>query len=163
VRVTIQGAIPGGIARVKLNDRYKMEISSDVSGRLILIDIDAANTITQIFPNKFTNTDERTRVAAGRSVTLPGPGWEFDSFQAQPPIGGGKLIVIVAPPDFPNIAASGEAQQQLSKGFVPVVAKTSYLMNFLQQIAAYAQRTRQAGGASASQWAYDIIDYVIEP
>ena len=46
---------------------------------------------------------------------------------------------------------------------MPVVAKSNYLMNLLQQIAAYTQRTRQAGGTPAAQWAYDIIDYVIEP
>jgi len=78
-------------------------------------------------------------------------------------VGGGKLIVLMAPLDFPAIAVGEEARQQASKGFVPVVAKTSYLMNLLQQIAAYAQRTRQSGGAPASQWAYDIVDYVIDP
>ena len=163
VRVTVQGGTAGSVTRVKLNDRYKMEIASEVGGRLILVDIDAAGAITQIFPNKYTSAEDRTRVAAGQRVVLPGSGWEFDSFQAQPPVGGGKLIVLVAPLDFPAIAAGEEARQQLSKGFVPVVAKTNYLMNLLQQVAAYTQRTRQAGGAPASQWAYDIIDYVIEP
>jgi hypothetical protein len=166
VRVGIQGATPGSVTRVKLNATYKLEIASEIGGRLILVDIDAVGVITQIFPNKYTFADDRTRIAAGQTVVLPAPGWEFEAFQAQPPVGGGKLIVLVAPLDFPIITVGEEVREQRSKsvkGLVPVVAKTNYLMNLLQQVAGYTQRTRQAGGTTAAQWAYDVIDYVIEP
>lgn len=161
-RITIQGAIPGSVPKVKLDADYKMDVASDITGRLILIDIDAANSVTQIFPNKYTTTEERTRIAAGQRMTLPSVGWEFTAFRAVPPAGPGKLVVLVVPQDFPTITVGEEARQQLSKGFVPVVAKTNYLMNLLQQIAVYSARGRPAGGANSSQWAYDIIDYVIE-
>jgi hypothetical protein len=102
------------------------------------------------------------RIAAGQRLTLPEAGWEFTAFRAVPPEGRGTLVVLVVPPDFPTITVGEEARQQLSKGFVPVVAKTSYLMNLLQQIGVYSARPRAGAGAPSSQWAYDVIDYVIE-
>jgi len=162
VRVAIQGGTPGPIPRVRLGAEYKMDIASDIGGRLILIDIDAANSVTQIFPNKFTTAEDRTRIAGGQPMTLPSAGWEFTAFRAVPPEGRGKLVLLVVPPDFPTITVGEEAREQQSKGFVPVVAKTNYLMNLLQQISIYSARTRQASGPVSAHWAYDIVDYVIE-
>jgi hypothetical protein len=162
VRLAIQGAASGDLPRVRLGAEYKMDIASDVAGRLILVDIDAAGSVTQIFPNRYTTAEERMRIAAGQRLTLPEAGWEFTAFRAVPPEGRGTLVVLVVPPDFPTITVGEEARQQLSKGFVPVVAKTSYLMNLLQQIGVYSARPRAGAGAPSSQWAYDVIDYVIE-
>jgi secreted trypsin-like serine protease len=159
----IQSGRTDDTRRLRLNDYYNLHLSSDVSGRLIVVDIDAAHKVTQVFPNKYTNTEERIRIKVGRSVILPSPGWEFTDFQAQLPLGRSKLIVLVVPDDFPNATIGLEAEEQVTKGIAPVVRKTSYLMNLLQQVAAYSARTRSQGRPLTAEWAYELIDYVVEP
>lgn len=153
-KVTI--AIPGG-TRVRLGQDYRFEVKSVVSGRLVIFDIDAANKITQILPNKYTTTDGITKIAAGASITVPQPNWGFAAFRASEPVGKGTLVALVIPEDIPAKIVAQEAEEQKTKGFVPVQAPSNYLMNFLQQV------SRGATLPSATKFAYDTLDYEIEP
>jgi hypothetical protein len=99
-------------------------------------------------------------VQAGKTVTVPGPGYGFDYFRAVPPLGKGRLITLVLPPDFP--VQTFITAPVRSKGFAPERSTTGYFMNLLQQIRALivAQRsnagTRGPGFAVADQ-EYEIV------
>src|SRR5215510_10416713 len=60
--------------RVKLGDEIVFAVRSDVSGRLIVVDINASGEVVQVYPNKFV-AEHLARVAKGANLTIPGPGY----------------------------------------------------------------------------------------
>ena len=145
--------------RVRLNERYVLEIKSEASGRLVVIDVDAAGKVTQIFPNKFVGTDDASLIRRGQTITLPAPAYGFDWFRAVEPVGKSKLLALVVPEDFPikQVVATVE---RLAKGLQPERAVTSYLMSLTTQVN-QVLRQRSGGVASADHWAIRVTDYEI--
>ena len=133
-RGRVEITIPAG-QKVVLNGQYRIDVKSAISGRLILIDIDANQNVTQIFPNKYTMSDEVQRVKAGQSLHHSGSGWSwgFISFKAVEPTGAGKLLAIVVPDDFPLKTTVANSSKLQSRGFEPV-PPAGYFMNVIQQI-----------------------------
>ena len=154
--------------RVKLNAVYRFEIKSEVSGRLIVIDIDADGQVTQIFPNRFISSPELLRVTAGETVVVPTKErFGFDHFKAADPVGEGKLVLMVVPDDFPvELTLGAELNEQRHKGFKPVVSPIAYLMNALDQMKTQATATRTAGAsgprAPRPSWGFTAVNYTIE-
>ena len=71
-------------------------VESDRDGYLVLLDIDTAGNMVQIFPNEFSRrSGVSDRLRAGRPLRLPGTEAGF-RFQADPPTGSGTLIAIVS-------------------------------------------------------------------
>lgn len=150
--------VPGG-ATVKNGGTFAFEAQSEVPGRLIIIDVNADGVATQIFPNEFVADGAKSQIKAGEVVTVPGPGYGFDHFRAEPPLGRGRLIALVVPPDFPTqtlIAAPVRA-----KGFKPERSTVGYLMNLLQQIGTHVAAHRSGGATPA--WAVATFEYEIVP
>jgi len=160
VKGKVRLAIEGG-PRVTLGRDYRMFVNSEVDGRLVLIDVDAAGKVTQIFPNKFVGDERVSRIAANARITVPSPSWGFDAFRATPPLGKGSLVAIVVPDDFPTLTYGAEAEEQQSKGFVAVRRPTNYIMNLLQQIEVHSARARAQGQRLEKSWAYDTVAYEI--
>ena len=76
-----------GTQPFKLGSRYKFTLESRASARLILIDIDAEYTVTQIFPNSFESDPEKiSRIEAGKPLTIPPPQSGTLEFQAVEPV-----------------------------------------------------------------------------
>jgi hypothetical protein len=146
-------AIEGG-DRVKLGQVYRFAVTSEVAGRLILMDIDAAGRITQILPNRFTPSDNASLIAPGVPISVPSPDWGFTGFRADEPIGKGTLLALVVPEVFPATTYGEEANDR-TKGFTPVRASANYLMNILQQV------SDRASGVNLPGFAYEILDYEI--
>lgn len=144
--------------KVKLGGRFVFDVTSETSGRLIIIDIDAAGKVTQIFPNEFIKNNEESLIERGKTIPIPGPNFGFNWFKASLPLGKGKLLALVVPKDFPvkNIVNSVDR----SKGFAPEKAPTSYLMSLLTQIYS-VMRQRSGGVARGAGWAVQSIDYEI--
>ncbi len=145
--------------KVRLGERYVLDIRSEATGRLIVIDVDAAGKVTQIFPNKFVATDDARLIRAGEIVTVPGPGYGFDWFRAKLPVGSGKLLVFVVPEDFP-VEKTVASEVRLAKGFEPERAVTYYLMSLTTQVYDVL-RQRYRGVASVDHWAIRSADYEI--
>ena len=149
-RPTIQ--INGG-TKVKVGDLAIFSTSSDITGRLILIDINAKGEVVQLLPNQFVKSDV---IFPGKAIQVPGDG-NFN-IRVQEPVGRGKLVAIVVPQNF-NMDALNVAKGD--KGFV-VEAKLSYLQNLIQLI-------RNAGGAkgfaiepsSSSGFGFASVDYEV--
>jgi hypothetical protein len=150
---------PGGT--IKIDGRFSFEARSEIAGRLLIIDVNADGIATQIFSNEYVAREELSLVQAGKTVTVPGPGYGFDYFRAAPPLGKGRLITLVLPPDFP--VQSFISASVRSKGFVPERSATGYFMNLLQQIRGLtaAQRSATGSGADGGAWAIADEEYEI--
>lgn len=144
---------------VHLNERYVFEIKTEARGRLVVIDVDAAGKVTQLFPNRFVGSDDASLIRPGQQITLPGPGYGFDWFRAVEPLGKGKLIALVVPEDFP-VKRTVASEERLARGFEPERAMTNYLMSLSTQVHDVLKQ-RSAGVASADHWAIRIVDYEI--
>ena len=141
---------------VKLGDQIIFEITSRVPGRLILVDINAAGEVTQIFPNRFLANEAAAMIGTGVIVNVPGPGYGFSGFKAVEPTGRGQLIALVVPESAP-LDRFAQVIEQRSKGFEPVNAPGAYITQIVEQARALAR----ANGAGAEAWAFAIADYEI--
>jgi len=155
--------VPGG-TRVTIGNRYSFEVTSKVSGRLVIIDIDANQEIRQILPNEYTK-DAAGFVQAEQKIIVPprDGSWDFTAFEARDPPGKGTLLAIVVPNDFPirNTITANETLRQRSNGWQPVSA-ASYMMNFIEQISLGVAADRAAGkGQSLERWGWSRLDYEI--
>ncbi len=82
-----------------LGTELEIAVDSERGGHLVVLDVDAAGKLTQIFPNERSlDAGLSSRIAAGGSVTLPGEGAGF-RFRAVPPTGRGLLVAVVADDD----------------------------------------------------------------
>ncbi len=107
------GGGPGGLRlrmagspRLAPGDEMAFTVESDRGGALLLLDIDAAGNLVQIFPNDFTRAGRAGRIAAGGRLSLPGPDAGF-RFRAAPPMGDGLLVAVLSDgsPRLSDIAA----------------------------------------------------------
>jgi hypothetical protein len=156
VRVTLTDG-----PRLSLGKIYAIEVETDVAGQLILVDVDAAGAVTQIFPSDKTPESALWKVKAKQKLRIPPADgtWRLAGFQAGEPVGRGRIVALVVPETFP-IAATVASHVQLSKGLAPVEAPSSYLMNLVHQVAQNARRG-DAGAGSLQGWALGQLEYEI--
>ena len=150
--------------RALIGEQFKFEVTSTTAGRLIIIDINAAGDVVQIFPNTYTQkaTDPAriAQVRAGETVIIPGPGYGFPAFRADPPAGHSRLLLLVVPEKFPINELIG-AEPRLSKGFRPEPEPPGFFMNLIDQVQGLLGVSR-AGAASAQAkgtWAMQVVGY----
>jgi secreted trypsin-like serine protease len=150
--------------RVRLGQQVIFEASSDIAGKLLILDINASREVTLIYPNRFVMAGDPGRIRAAQQVSVPGPDYPgFTAFQAVEPTGKGELLAIVVPEDF-DIERFAADKVVVSKGFQPVNDPPSFLMRIIRQIeVALAQRARTGGGErdELTRWAYAIASYEI--
>ncbi len=71
-------------------------VESYRDGHLVLLDIDSAGRMVQIFPNRLSEQrGVSDRIRAGQTLRVPGKGSGF-RFSVEPPAGEGMLLAIVA-------------------------------------------------------------------
>lgn len=112
-------------AIVQVGEVSSFTIRTGVSGRLVLIDINAKGEVSQLFPNNYAVS---SHLEAGATLTLPSN--NFFQFRVAEPIGRSKLIALIVPDDF-NIEALNTAKG--TKGFV-TEAPLPYMQNLLNLI-----------------------------
>jgi hypothetical protein len=167
-RGRLRVTIPGG-QRVTLGREYRIDVRSDVAGRLIAIDIDASAKVTQIVPNIYmaeAGAEGLARIAAGTSLAMPPAdgSWGFPAFRAEPPAGRGKLLVLVVPDHFPLEATVWAPEQRQRSRSFDASPRSAYLMNLVAEIEAALVRTRAGPDASRLPgWGYALLDIDIEP
>ncbi len=156
-------AVEGG-AVVRNKGLYRFNVTSDVGGRLVILDVNAEGAVTQLFPNEHVLRDDLGLVGAGQTIAVPGSGWGV-VFRAGPPFGKGLLIALVMPPDVPiQPLVTAPAR---TKGFSAERSAVGYLMNLLQQITGHAGgRTLPAEGQrvpAVGSWALGTYEYEVRP
>jgi TIR domain/Domain of unknown function (DUF4384) len=143
----------GGNA-IKLGEQIVFEVTSLVPGKLILIDVNAAGEMVQIFPNSFAAADQITRIPKETTISIPSAGYGFSGFKAVEPIGKGTLLAVVQPDTVSgNLALLAE---HTSKGFQPVAAPNAYLEQLINHITSGTK-----GNATADGWGFARIEYEI--
>ena len=155
-----EGRIDAGLRggnRVRLGEQIVFEITSRVPGRLILIDLNAAGEVLQIFPNSFVPVDLVARIPAGPTITVPGAGYGFSGFKAVEPVGRGQLLALVQPDSVPA-GQLPRIQAQITKGFEPVQAPGAYLTQLADIV---ASATGGAGPSKVTDWAFAVTEYEI--
>lgn len=157
VKGRVQISVRGG-NRVSLGNEVVLTVRSDVAGRLIVVDLNAAGEVVQLFPNKFTATPESARVATGAELTIPGPGYGFTGFKAVEPAGKGQLLALVVPESFPVESLVDDTHK--ARGFEAVNTPTSYVMNLVQNVkVAIGDQAR--ANTQITNWGLGVADYEI--
>ena len=83
-------------SRLRVGDAVTYRVESGRSGHLLIVDVAADGTVTQLFPNRFSERAEKgTTIGAGRIVEIPNA---YDGFRLRvsPPLGRGSLFAVVA-------------------------------------------------------------------
>lgn len=83
--------------RLRLGDPLRIAVTSSIDGYLLLLDINSAGELTQLFPNRFSSGDGH-KIAARHTLEVPGPEWGFE-LQAFEPLGRGHLVALVVEDD----------------------------------------------------------------
>ena len=158
----------GELQKLKLGDSYVVRLKSDVQGRVILLDMDARGSLTQIFPNKYVRAGSIARINADQPITIPEAGYGFDWFEAVEPIGKGQLVALLVPDDFP-LKAHVASNDRLNAEFGPVANPSRYVLNLMDQlhgamaksVAGQVKPENVNAGLAKGAWGIKVIDYEI--
>lgn len=145
---------------LRLGAQFVFEAESDVSGRLIIVDINANGEVTQIFPNKYVTSRLIGQISPKDKLRIPGPQYGFDWFRSIEPIGKGKLLVLVVPEAFAQKYQLVESGWR-TKGFAPEKAPAPFFANLMDQIYGLIGARNKTSNEVATEWAYTIVDYEI--
>ena len=143
--------------RVKLGDQIVFEVTSQSVGRLLLLDVNAAGEVAQIFPNSFLSGDLVARIPKDRTIPVPGPGYGFSGFKAVEPAGRSTLIALVQP-ETVSAERLAMVREQIAKGFEPVNAPGAYLHQLIEHVAG---SVGDKGKVSLDNWAFGLTEYEI--
>ena len=81
--------------RVRLGEVVTYRVHSERSGHLLIVDVAADETVTQLFPNRWSErAGAGAMIEAGRTVEIPNPYYGF-RLRAAEPVGLGILFAIV--------------------------------------------------------------------
>jgi len=79
--------------QVRLGDTVTFAAESSIDGYLVVLDINAAEEVTQLFPNRFTGGSNR--VSRGQTIRIPDRQYGF-VFEAVPPVGEGVVVAVIS-------------------------------------------------------------------
>ena len=78
----------------RLGEKLEVRVSSPIDGYLLLLDVNSAGELTQLFPNQFSEQARINRIAANEPVVVPGSTSAFD-LTAVEPVGTGYVVAVV--------------------------------------------------------------------
>ena len=135
--------------RLAIGSPLDVVVESDRNGHLVLLDINAAGEMTQIFPNELSlGSGVSGTVRAGESLRLPGERAGF-RFKATPPAGAGILLAIVSE-ESPQIRDLVSRHKDLA-----VIARPSaYLVEIDEALRAGGS---DGEGTIAATLAYEVV------
>ena len=83
-------------SRLRVGDAVTYRVESGRSGHLLIVDVAAGGTVTQLYPNRFSErAGKGTTIRAGRIVEIPNA-YDGFRFRVSPPLGRGSLFAVVA-------------------------------------------------------------------
>ena len=144
--------------RVRLGEEFIFRVRSDLSGRLVLLDINANGRITPIFPNRYVKASSVGMIKQGSAINIPDRGYGFDAFRASEPLGKSRLLALVLPPSF-DVSQIIMPPKVKAKGFEPVRHEKSYLMNVLHQIIRIF--SLRSGATDSKDWGMTVLEYEV--
>lgn len=143
--------LPGN--RVRLGQPVKFRVSSERAGHLVVIDVNAAGQVTQLFPNRRSDAAGKgDRIGAGETIAIPDASYGFE-FRAQEPAGRGKLFAVVSEEKLRT-----DAITSMNRDLELVSNADSYLVKLGQLL---RQTLQDGNGARAGTWSMTQTDYEI--
>ena len=140
-------------ARLRVGDAVTYQVQSGRRGHLLIIDVAADGTVTQLFPNRFSrDAGQRTVIEAGTVVEIPNAYYGF-RLRAAPPLGRGQVFAVVTedPVSLDDLLGP-------NRNLNPVVGAQEWLV-------ALGERLRQPWleevGTREARWSAARVDYEI--
>lgn len=115
---------------IAVGSRMSVKVATRREGYLVLVDVDSAGTLTQVYPNRLSllspagSDDQQNLLKPGRLKVIPEPaGKDAFEFVASPPAGMGMLVAILSDApvlyvDLPNIPAAMAGQKNAAQYLV---------------------------------------------
>ena len=144
-------------SRVRLGDEVTYRVHSERSGHLLIVDVAADGTVTQIFPNEYSERfGAGARIEAGHTVGIPNPYYGF-KLRAAEPTGQGILFAIVTedPVSLDDLAGA-------DRGFEPVPDAPRWLLAIGERLRDPLTLTNETGPYTRMRrWSFARVDYEI--
>ncbi len=140
-------------ARIRIGEAVTYRVRSGRAGHLLIVDAAADGTVTQLFPNRFSERAD-ARIAAGRTLEIPNAWYGFE-LVAGPPAGRGRVVAVVTedPVSLDDLLGP-------NRDLRPVPDATAWL-------AALGERLREpvlgADGTREARWSAAVATYEIVP
>ena len=130
-------------------------VASGLSGHLLIVDVAADGTVTQVFPNRFSERGVKgTTIGAGRIVEIPNA---YDAFRLRvsPPLGRGSLFAVVAedPVALDDLLDS-------NRNLRPVTNAKDWLLALGERL---REPLLEASGTRRARWSTVRVEYEIVP
>jgi hypothetical protein len=153
--------IPG--SDITVGSRVFFQVSTKKSGYLILIDVDAAGKLTQIFPNPLSvigpgGVREKSNfIQSGKSFHIPDRGSAYSGFEfvASPPFGTAMIIALLSDRpvqlvDLPNVPPQ----------LVGSVSAVDYLSKLANELRIPGRN--ESDRLQEPHWSFDVKFYAIK-
>lgn len=147
---------------LRVGEKIALRVASKKQGYLVLVDVDAAGKLTQIYPNRRSlltaqdGQESANLIKPGRPITIPEVGNPFAGFEfvAAPPTGVAMVVAILSNRpvqmlDLPDIPA----------GMVGQGAAINYLTDWTSNLR--IARADASGRLEEAVWSFDAKLYVI--
>lgn len=151
-------------SRLRVEQTLSIEITSEVSGRLLILDGNSRGEVVQLFPNIYTDT-AKSLIHAGAALSVPPLEANYE-FRVLPPAGRGRIVAIVIP-DNVHLGPQTSRIMATSRPLQSEPEPARYLMNVTRQLAAafHEEETSSHSTGKAGrprQWAVVEHPYTIE-
>ena len=142
-------------ARVRIGNVVSYRVRSGRAGHLLIVDVGADGTVTQLFPNRFSErSGTGATVEAGRTIEIPNAYYGF-RLKAGPPTGMGAVFAIVT-----EDPVSLDDLLDRNRDLRPVANAENWLL-------ALGERLRKPWlgktGTRDARWSAARLDYEIVP
>lgn len=143
--------------KVLVGDDIEVVVESERAGNLVLLDVDTAGRLYQLFPNRLSvQAGVPKRIRAGERVVLPGRQSGL-RVQALPPIGRGMLIAVVS-----DDSAALEELSSRHKDLLVISRPEAYVVE-LSEVLGASGPAGKAGAALRDNWTVGQLEYEIVP
>ena len=145
--------------RIQAGQVMQISVTSNIAGRLWVLDKGADGTLTPLYPNRFIQASD-TLVSAGQTVLIPDP-----SYRAQFNLTAGlsdpattsernELFAIILPP---SVELIGDSMPQMNKTIEVRAQKTDYALRLQQQITSATRTSTGTQNWSSGRVEYEIV------
>jgi hypothetical protein len=147
---------------VQVGGKVTFRVAARKPGYLILVDVDAAGRVSQIFPNrgsllKIGSRENLNLIKPGRPMTIPEPGNAYAGFEfvAAPPAGTAMVVAILSDRpvqmlDLPDVPAEVAGRPEA----------LSYISDATRGLRIAS--ARDADGLLEARWSFDAKLYVVK-
>ncbi len=140
----------------QVGDIVAFKVSSDRPGQLVLLDVDPAGHLAQVFPSRLV-PDGTTQIAAGATLTIPNgrsANGKPIRLRVSEPAGQGLLLAVLVEDDV--AALTDILPASIANGAIPDAGQ--YLYAISQDLLA-----RQADPTNPIRWSATYLPYQIQP